>query len=82
MLMLFMGMTPVYSGSDNKHIINFGKTGNVFNAKAGFATYNDIIPTGKYGFYCVLMVYTCLLAYEWEESFCKYYTHLFSLSRK
>jgi hypothetical protein len=37
MLMLFMGMIRVYSGSDNKCIINFGKTGNVFNVKAGFA---------------------------------------------
>jgi hypothetical protein len=33
MLMLFMGMIPVYSGSDNKHIINFGKRGNFLMLK-------------------------------------------------
>jgi len=37
MLMLFMIMIPVNSGSDNKHIIEFGKTVCVFNVKAGFS---------------------------------------------
>jgi len=32
-----MGMIPVYSGSDNKHTINFGKSGNLFNVKKGVA---------------------------------------------
>jgi len=35
MLPQFMEMIPVYSGSDNRHIINFEKRGNVFNVKAG-----------------------------------------------
>jgi hypothetical protein len=33
--MLFREMIPVYSENNNKHIINSGKAGNIFNVKAG-----------------------------------------------
>jgi len=65
MLLQFMGMISVYSGNDNKHIINFGKQGKFLMLKKVLPTYNDIIRKGKYGSCCVLMVCTCLLAYEW-----------------